>query len=136
MLKKLFGLAAVAFMLQPLPALADWRLLGSDLSGNQWLIKDNYVVLDNPQAGIDASFLIKGMRKDKPNEVLATGYWQVNCKSGTLYPLEVYARNESDALTMIDSVMVSRKIIGEKIVTDVCYSLTPGVRREDTLLRI
>ncbi len=136
MFKKFSALLAIAFTLYPIPALADWRLLGADLSGNQWLIKDDYVLVDNPEAGIDASFMIKGMRKEKPNEVLAMGYWQVNCKSGNLYPLEVYARNENDALTMIDSVMVTRKIIAEKIVSNVCYSLSPGGRREDNLLRI
>jgi hypothetical protein len=136
MLKKISALLAIAFTLYPLPALADWRLLGADLSGNQWLIKNNYVLVDNPEAGINASFMIRGMRKDKPNEVLAMGYWQVNCKSGNLSPLEVYARNETDALTMIDSVMVSRKIIAEKIVSDVCYSLSPGGRAENNLLQI
>lgn len=136
MFKKISALLAIAFTLYPLPALANWRLLGADLSGNQWLIKDNYVLLDSPEDGIDASFIIKGMRKDKPNDVLAMGYWQVNCRSGNLSPLEVYARNETDALTMIDSVMVSRKIIAEKIVSDVCYSLSPGGRTEDNLLRI
>ena len=136
MLKKISALLGLAVMLYPLPALADWRLLGADLSGNQWLIKDDYVLVDNPEAGIDASFMIKGMRKEKPNEVLAMGYWQVNCKSGNLYPLEVYARNENHALKMIDSVMVSRKIIAEKIVADVCYSLSPGVKRKNNLLLI
>lgn len=136
MFKKISALVAIAFTLYPLPALASWRALGADLSGNQWFIKDNYVLVNTPEDGIDASFMIRGMRKDKPNEVLAMGYWKVNCRSGNISPLEVYARNETDALTMIDSVMVSRKIIADKIVSDVCYSLSPGVRTEDNLLRI
>jgi len=37
---------------------------------------------------------------------------------------------------MIDSVMVSRKIIADKVVTLVCYSLTPGVKIEDKFLQI
>lgn len=135
MLKTLVAASVIAAFFHPLPALADWKTLGADLSGNQWFIKDNYVLLDSTEVGIDASFMIKGMRKDKPNEVLAIGYWHVNCRSGNLYPLEVYARNESDALTMIDSIMVSRKIIAEKIVTNVCYSLNPGpVEKEDLLI--
>jgi hypothetical protein len=136
MIKKISFIFTIAVMLHPLPALANWRLLGADLSGNQWFIKDNYVLLENVEAGVNASFMIRGMRKNKPNEILAMGYWQVNCRSGNISPLEVYARNETDALIMIDSVMVSRKIIAEKIVSDVCYSLSPGVRAEDNLLRI
>jgi len=136
MLKKIFAVFLITIIFHPLPALADWRLLGADLSGNQWFIKDDYVLVENPENGIDASFMIKGMRKDKPKEVVAIGYWHVNCRSGNLYPLEVYARNESDVLTMIDSVMVSRKIIADKVVALVCYSLTPGVKIEDKLLQI
>ena len=50
MLKKISALLAIAFTLYPLPALADWRALGADLSGNQWFIKDNSVLLENPEA--------------------------------------------------------------------------------------
>ena len=137
MLQKIFPTAAILLILQTLPARADaWRLLGTDLSGNQWFIKDNYVQLDNREEGIDASFAIKGTRKDKPNEELAVGYWGVNCKSSTIYPREIYARNEADALIMIDSILVSRRILSDKIVKDVCYSLIPKIEtsNDDLLL--
>lgn len=137
MFKQISAVVAIMCVLNPLAARADdWALLGSDLSGNQWFIKNNYVQLQNKEEGIDASFILKGTRKDKPNEEFVAGSWNINCKSGNIYPVEVYARNEADALTMVNSVMVSRKIISEKIVKGVCYSLTPRIEAQDNALPI
>lgn len=136
MFKKIFAIFATVCVLHPLPARADsWVLLGADLSGNQWFIKNGDVQIENKEEGIDASFAIKGTRKGT-NAELAAGYWHVNCKSGNIYPVQVYARNEADALTMIDSVMVSRKIISDKIVKGVCYSLIPRIESQDNALPI
>lgn len=137
MFKQISAIAAIMCVLNPLAARAsDWTLVGADLSGNQWFIRNNYVQLQNRQEGIDASFILKGTRKDKPNEQFVAGSWQVNCKSGNIYPVEIYARNQADALTMIDSIMVSRKILSEKIVKGVCYALTPRIEAQDNALPI
>jgi len=133
MFNKLLAVFAFTCVFYSLPARAEWRLIGADLAGNQWFIKDTYVHLENKEEGIDASFIIKGTRKDKPSENLAVGYWRINCKSGNIYPLEIYARNEADALIMIDSIMVSRRVLSEKLIKGVCYSLTPRIEKDRTL---